>query len=268
MTIRRRQFLAVLALVALTLGAGCLGYITGGGEIDDATLDREPAEPYAFDTERDGLLVVTTEAEYRAVYNVSDREEVRLFRETGYGTEEPIELHALRVRYADGEVVNGSTFRSHGGEVEQTTDEVWVRFPADRDVVQLAFTAPSTPKRLVARIPVEGSIEVVLPPDRRVDFFLFGNVAPGGYETEVRGDRQHVVWDDFTGNQIIVQFYLQRDLGIFAVAFVVAAAIAVAGVYYYRRRIERLEEQRKEMGLDVEEEIDEYDDEDPPPGLR
>lgn len=268
MTVRRRQLLAVLAFVALLLGAGCLGYVTGGGEIDDSTLDREPAEPYEFGSDRDGLLIVTQESEYRAVYDVDGREQVRLYQETGYGTEEPIELHALRVRYADGEVVNGSTFRAHGGEVERTPDEVWVRFPDDLEVEKLAFTAPSTPKRFVATVPVEGSLEVALPPERRVDFFLFGNVAPGGYETEVRGDTQHVVWEEFSGDRVIVQFYLQRDLWIFAAAFAIAAVIAVAGVSYYRRRIERLEAQRKEMGLDVEEELEEHDDDGPPPGLR
>lgn len=268
MTSRRRLLLAVVALAALTLGAGCLGYVTGGGEVDDATLDREPAEPYAFDTDRDAHLVVTSEANYRAVYNVSQRDELRLYRETGYGTEEPIDLRAFRVQYADGEVVNGSAFRSHGGEVERTTDEVWVRFPADRDADAVAFTASSTPKRFVTRVPVDGSVEVVLPPDRRMDFFLFGNVVPGGYETEISGEQQHIVWDEFSGDRVIVQFYLERDLVIFAAAFAVAAVIAMAGFYYYRRRIERLERQRKEMGLDVEEEIDEYDDDEPPPGLR
>lgn len=268
MTVRRRKLLAALALVGLLLGAGCLGYVTGGGEIDDATLDREPAVAYDFDTGVDGRLTVTEASEYRAVYDVEGREQVRLFRETGYGTEEPIELHAFRVRYADGEVVNGSTFRAHGGEVEQTTDEVWVRFPEDREAEKLGFTAPSTPKRFVARVPVEGSLEVVLPPDRRVDFFLFGNVAPGGYETEVDGDTQRIVWEEFEGDRVIVQFYLERDLAIFAVAFVIAVVIAVAGVYHYRRRIERLAERRREMGLDVEEDPDEHDDRDPPPGLR
>ena len=269
MTVRRRLLLAVVVVVLLALSAGCLAYVTGGGEVDDETLDREPAEPYEFDVDRDGYLVVTTESNYRAVYNVTDRGEVRLHRETGYGTEEPIDLHALRVQYAGGEVVNGSTFRAHGGEVEQTTDEIWVRFPDDREADKLAFTASSTPKRFVAKIPVEGTLEVILPPDRRMDFFLFGNVAPRGYETEIRGDRQHIVWEDFTGATVVVQFYLQRDLWIFAAGLGVAVVIAVVGLLHYRRRIEELTQRRKEMGLDVEEEVDEYDDDDePPPGLR
>lgn len=270
MTVRRRLALAVLVLVLLTVSGGCLAYLTGGGEVDDETLDREPAEPYDFDTDLDGYLIVTTEANYRAVYNVTNREEVRLHRETGYGTEEPIDMHAFRVQYADGEIVNGSTFRTHGGEVEQTPDEIWVRFPDDREASTMAFTASSTPKRFVAQVPVEGSLEVVLPPDRRMDFFLFGNVAPRGYETEIHGDTQHIVWEDFTGSSVIVQFYLQRDLYIFAGGSTLALLIAIVGLYYYRQRIEKLARRRREMGLDLGEELDEYDDDDdePPPGLR
>lgn len=270
MTVRRRLVLAVVVLVFLTLGAGCLGYLTGGGDVDNETLDREPAAAYDFDTDRDGYLIVTTESNFRAVYNVTGREEVRLFQETGYGTEEPINFHAFRVQYADGTVVNGSTFRAQGGDVEQTTDEVWIRFPEDREPDRIAFTAESIPKRFVTRVPVEGTVEVVLPPDRRSEFFLVGNVAPRGYETEIHGDQQHIIWNDFTSDRVIVQFYLQRDLQIFGVALAVAAVIAIGGVYYYRRRIEELEARRKSMGLDVEEEIDEYDDDDdnPPPGLR
>jgi len=38
------------------------------------------------------------------------------------------------------------------------------------------------------------------------------------------------------------------------------------GLFYYRRQIDRLRQQRLEMGIDVE--IDDDDDDGPPPGMR
>ena len=41
--------------------------------------------------------------------------------------------------------------------------------------------------------------------------------------------------------------------------------VAVAGGVYYRREIRKLQEQREEMGLNVD--VDQGDDEGPPPGM-
>lgn len=263
----RRLVLATLALAALAASAGCLGYVTGGGEIGDATLDEEPPEPYEWDVDRDAYIVVRTDATFQAVYRVDGRESVRLYRSTGYGTEEPPDLESFRYRYPNGTVITGSEFRDRGGEIEQTTDEIHVRFPPEMREGRFAFRASSIPKRFTLPVYVEGSYEVVLPPDRRIDFPVFGTAAPRGYETVVRGDRQHVRWEEVTSGTILVQFYLQRDLYIFAVVVVVATLIGTGGALYYRRQLRRLQETREELGLDVEVEDDDEFDDDPPPGM-
>lgn len=245
----RRLLLAVAALALLVLGAGCLDYVTGGGEISDERLDREPAQPYVWDSERDAHITVRTDAKFQAVYRVEEEDRLRLYRPTGYGTEDPLDVESIRFRYENGTEVNGSEFESHGGEIEQTTDEVWVSPPGDGKV---ALTAGSTPKRFTLPVYVEGSYEVVLPEDRRVDFFLFGKISPRGYETSIDDGRLHITWDEVDSGSILVQFYIQRDLHLFAAAVTVLAAVAAFGLYYYRRQIDRLHETRVEMGLDAE----------------
>lgn len=246
----RRLLLAAATLALLVLGAGCLGYVTGGGEISDERLDRAPAEPYVWDSERDAHITVRADAEFQAVYRVEEGDRLKLYRPTGYGTEDPLKVESVRFRYENGTEVNGSEFEDHGGKIEQTTDEVWISPPGDGKV---AITAGSTPKRFTLPVYVEGSYEVVLPEDRRVDFFLFGKISPRGYETTVdENGRVHVTWDEVGGESILVQFYIQRDLHIFAAAVAVLAGIGMFGLYYYRRQIDRLHEARVEMGLDVE----------------
>jgi len=249
----RRLGLAVMAVVLLAVSAGCLGYITGGGEVSDERLDREPAEPYTWDTDRDGHLTLHTPSEVQAVYRVDANQELRLYQPAGIGQEEPLDISAVRFRYTDGTVISGTELRNRG-RVEQTTDEVYVTAPDDG---QLAFSASAMPRRLTMPVYVEGSYEVVLPDEYRLDFFLFGNVAPRGAETEIIDNRVHVRWDEVTGNTILVQYYLDRDLYIFGGAVVVLLAIGTGGLYYYRRQIDRLHDVRVEMGLDTEDEDDE-----------
>ncbi|MEA1931737.1 MAG: DUF5803 family protein [Euryarchaeota archaeon] len=252
----RRLGLAIVAVVALAATAGCLGYITGGGEISPERLDEEPTEPYSWDTDRDALLTLHTADEVQAVYDVNASQELRLYIPAGLGREEPLDVSAVRFRYADnGTVISGTEIRERGGEIDQTTDEVDVTVP-DADG-QLAFSASATPRRLSLPVYVEGSYEVILPEDYRMDFFLFSNAAPRGADTEIIDNRVHVQWEEVTGGTILVQYYLERDLYVFGGAAVLLSLIGVGGLYYYRRQIDRLHDVRVEMGLDTEE-----DDED------
>lgn len=251
----RRLGLAVIALVLLAISAGCLGYITGGGEVDDEVLNEEPAEPYSWNTDRNASFNLHTGSEYQAVYQVDAGQEIRLYRSTGPGTEGPLDISAVRFQYEDGTVINGTELRdSAAGDVDQTPDEVFVTAPDDG---KLAFSASATPRRFTVPVYVEGSYEVVLPDNYRLDFFLFGNIAPRGAETEIIDNRVHVTWDEVTGDMILVQYYLERDLYIFGGAVVLLSVIGAGGLYYYRRQIDRLHEVRLQMGLDTEE-----DDED------
>ncbi len=250
--------MAVVALVLLTVTAGCLAFVTGGGEPDDATLDREPAEPYEFDSDRDGHLTLHTASEVQAVYRVEAGETFRLATSSGLGTEEPLDIAAVRFQYDNGTVINGTTLReSADGDIDQTPDEVFITVPADG---KLAFSASATPRRFSMPAHVEGSYKVILPPSNRIDFFLFSNTAPGGAESELIDDRVHVTWDEVSSGTIVVQYYQQRDLFIFGGAVVLLSAIAVGGLYYYRRKIDELYHARVEMGLDTEVDEDREND--------
>ncbi len=260
----RRVVLGVICVIALVSGAGCLDYVTGGGEVTADTLDQEPPVAYEWNTDSDVYIDVSTDASFTATYNVSGVEELRLYRTSFRGLEEPLALEAFRYQYPNGTVITGSEFRDRGGEIEQTPDEIFVRFGDGLQDGRIGIHANSIPKRFTLPTYVEGSYEVALPPDRRVDIWLFGNVAPRGHETTVENGRQHVIWEDVSSETVVVQFYLQRDLYVFAIVISIAALIGLGGAVYYKRRLDSLKQQRQEMGLDVE--VDDDVDDDSPPG--
>lgn len=264
-----RRAAALLAVAVLAITAGCAGAF--GGSLSEEQLGQEPAEPYEWDADTDVYIVVTEDAHFRAVYDIpTNQSEMRLYRRDGFGGTNPIPVRAVRYRYPNGTVINGTEFDQHGGSIVQTNDAVVVQFPHDEDnwgendTAQLAFTSESTPKRFTLPTFRQGSYEVVLPPNRSVDFFLFGNVAPRDYEQTEIDNRTHIRWDDVTSGTIIVQFYLERDLYIFGGIFGLLAVIALIGVAYYRRQIEELRKRREQV--DVETEVD-RDRKGPPPGM-
>lgn len=266
-----RQARIALGLAVLLALSGCLGAIRGPQAMDDEALDQEPAEPYNFDADVDAHITVTSDATFRAVYRVGDREELELFRRDGLGGRNALSVRAVRFQYANGTVITGSEFDERGGEITETREEVKIVLPADATGGKLAFTADSTPKRFAIPAFLEGSYHLVLPPDRSIDFFLFSNVHPRGYETRTVDGQTHIEWENVESDSVLVRFYHERDLTLFGGGVLVLGTIAVVGLNYYRRKIEELERQRKEMGLDVEEELEEADDEfddGPPPGMR
>ena len=252
----RRFALAVATIALLAVSAGCLGYATGGGEVTNETLNAEPPREYDFDTNRDAAFELSTDARYTVVYSIGDREELRLFEQTPYAGDQPMEFEALRYRYPDGDVINGSEFRARGGEVEQTTDETWIRFADDMAGGKLAFAGAGSPRRFTMRAYVEGSYAVTLPPDFSTEVPIVGHVSPRDHEVETVGDRDRVVWEEVTGGSVVVQSYREGDLVVFGVILVVAAAAAVAGTLYFRRQLEALREQRRDLGLSVNEDDD------------
>ena len=246
----RRLALAVLAVLTLTVTAGCLDYVTGGGEISDNVLDTDPDAAYDWETDRNVTLTLDTGSQFRGVYNVSADQRLRLYQPTSIGQEGPLDISAVRFRYDNGTVISGTELRARG-EIDQTPDEVYVTVPADG---RLAFTAGATPRRLTLPVYIEGSYEVILPEGSRMDFFLFSNAVPAGATTERVDNRVHVTWENVESSSILVQYYKQNDLTIFGAIIGVLSAIAVGGLYYYRRQIDRLHATRVEMGLDDEDE--------------
>jgi len=263
---RRRLRLAVaVALLAIT--AGCLG----GGPVSEQELDEEPPlGGYAWDAGVDVHIAITEGARFQAVYNASAFEQgsVELYRNDGVGGRNPIPVSAVRYRYENGTQLNGSEFRARGGEVSRSREVVNVTLPPDAAGGQLAFTSQSTPKRFTLPVFVEGSYEVVLPPDRDISVPIIGSTSPGASEVATdEQNRVHIRWAEVTSRNIVVQFYLQRDLYIFGGLLAVLFVIGGLGLFRYQRQIKVLQEEREELGLDVETDDDEFD-QGPPPGMR
>jgi hypothetical protein len=262
-----RLVLGTASLVFLLLTAGCLGAIMGPQEVSNDRLNEPPAADYTWDSTRDAHITIVENATFAAVYDLNSTE-IQLFRRDGLGGRNAIRVSALRYQYDNGTVIGASQLKARGGTVEQTRDAVTVTLPEDaRDSPgKLAFTSTSTPKRFSLPTFVKGSYEVVLPPDRRVDFFLFGQVRPNYTERTVDDASQtHLYWDDVQTDSMLVQFYLQRDLTIFGGIAAALVLVALGGLFYYKRQIEALEEQRRDMGLDADIERDDGDG--PPPGM-
>lgn len=269
-----RKVLAAVALCALVFGTGCLGFFQGPQPIDDAQLNQEPPgnHSYRWGSDRAAHIQVTDDAEFLAVYEVpTNRSQVTLYRNDGFGGTNAIEVNAVRYRYSNGTVITGGEFGQHGGSVERTREEVVITLPTDAEggSGQLAFTSSSTPKRfsLPAYDWVGGSsYEIVLPPERSIDLPVFGNVRPGGYEASEIDGRTHIVWSDLSAGSVAVQYYLQRDVYVFGGIALALGVVGVVGLLYYRRQIEELRERRQEMGVDADGDDDDFGG-GPPPGM-
>lgn len=268
MTVRRRQLLAVAALAALTLGSGCLGGVFGGGSVSNDRLgERSACGDYRWNASADVHVTVTENGEFCAVQRIRS-DSTELFTRDGFGGREPLDVSAVRYRYPNGTVVDGVELRERGGSIERTDETVQVTLPDGTTGGQLGYNGPSSPKRFSLPTFADGaSYEVVLPPHRRIDFFLFGNVNPPGYSSTIddRG-RTHVLWNEVTANSIAIRFYHQRDLTIFAAIVGALSVVAVGGVIYYQRQIRRLRRRREESDIDVD--VDDEFDDGPPPGMR
>jgi len=249
--VNRRFALAVAVVALLAVSAGCLTYVNDGGDVANATLDTDPPREYDFATDRDAAFTLSTGTQYTAVYNVSGVEELRLYRQTPYAGDQPLEFEAFRYRTTDGEVLNGTEFRARGGEVDRTPDETWIRFGDGLGGGQVAFSATGSPRRFSTLTYVEGSYAVTLPPGFSTEFPVVGHISPRGYDVETVGDRDRIVWEDVTSGSVVVQSYRETDLLVFGVILAVAILAAIVGTVYFRRQLEALRERRREMGLGV-----------------
>jgi len=259
-----RRYLLPLALLVLVVTSGCMGFF-GSQPISDERLDEAPPSPYVWDSDVNAHITITENARFQAVYRLN-QSSIELFRRDGFGGRNSIPVSAVRYRYPNGTVITGTELRARGGAIDRSRSRVSITLPSGAEGGKLAFTSSSTPKRFSLPTFVNGSYAVVLPPNRRVSVFPFGKVHPGGYEVIPQGDQRVIRWDSVETDAVSVQFYLQRDLLIFGGAAAVLAVVGVGGVFYYKRRIDELREQREELGLDVDTEDDEFRD-DPPPGM-
>jgi hypothetical protein len=247
--------LHALAVVALVATAGCTGLF--GGVSDDQLCE---AQTYEWNTTAAVTYNVTSGGQYLATMEINNSSSLELYETDGLGNDQPLQIRSVKFRAPDGTV-----YGCEAVEVSTSRRRTTVEFPTDDGT--FAFTAASTPKRFTTRTFVNGSHEVVLPADREVSNPLFGNVQPREYEIDRSGERLHVRWDTVDGPNLLVQYYLERDLTIFFALVVLAGLAAVGGLLYYYRLIRGLQRKREEAGLDVDVDDDEFDD-GPPPGMR
>jgi hypothetical protein len=264
----RRLLLATLTVAVLGVTAGCLGF--GTGDLPEERMNADPpGDGYAWDANATAHIEIQTNAKFTTVYRLN-QSEIELYRRDGFGGRNPLSVEAVRYRYPNGTVITGGEMIARGGTVSQNRDVVTVALPSDAPPGgggQLAFTGSGSPKRFSLPTFVKGSYEVVLPPDRHVEFPLFGTVNPSNYELSSEGDRVNIYWENVTADTVSVQFYLQRDLYVFAGIVALLGVVGLGGLLYYRRQIASLQEEREEMGLDVDVDDDDFGD-GPPPGMR
>lgn len=268
----RRLLLASAAVVLLAVTSGCLG-LFGSNDVPADRLDSQPPVEggYAWDANATAHIEILESTKFTAVYELN-QSEIELYRRDGVGGRNPLSVEAVRYRYPNGTVINGSEIRARGGAVQQSRDETTVALPNDAPQNgggKLAFTSDGSPKRFSLPTYVQGSYEIVLPPDRSINAPIIGQANPSGYERLTTDDGRSLLrWQNVENAETVsVQFFLERDLYVFGGVFALFALIGVGGLLYYRRKIEALREQREEMGLNVDTEGDEFDD-GPPPGMR
>lgn len=238
----KRTRLVPLALVLVVVTTGCLG---GFGDISEEDLCADAS--YDWDTDANATYTVWTNSSYAAVYDVENSSSMELHSRDGLGNDEPVHIESVKFRAEDGTV-----YDCEDVEVETTRHETIVEFPEENG--QFAYTAESSPKRFVTQQYVDGSHEVILPPNREISNPVFGSVQPSEDETERVDGRLHVRWDEPEGNRLVVQYYLDRDVPLFVGIVVVAGIAAIIGFAYHYRLLQGLQRRREEAGIDLDEE--------------
>ncbi|QKY19580.1 hypothetical protein B4589_004000 [Halolamina sp. CBA1230] len=260
-----RRLLALVALVGLVTLSGCMGGLGGGGPTSPDRLDEPPEAAYDWDAADDVHITVTSNVTYRAVYDASAVEEdIRLSRPGFLGTDQPLTISSLRYRYPNGTTINGSAFGDHGGDVRTQNNHLVIEPPGEEGWV--AYSGESTPKQFTHPVAVEeGNYTVVLPEDREASIPLFGRIAPPADSKTVVDGHLTIEWTEISRESLSVRFYLPRDVQLFAGLLVGLLGVAIVGGAYYLRQIRELQERREEMGFDID--IEQDDDDGPPPGM-
>lgn len=235
-----RKLLVAAGVLALAVTAGCLG---GGGA---GPTDQQLAQNATYDWENDADVAVDVGGgEYQVVASVDNQTEARFARSDGFGGRNPLPISSVQFRYP-----NGTQVGADGIDVSTRNSRTVVTFPAENGT--FAYSANAGGRSASIPVRFEGSHEVVLPPGMRTSVPVFGFVEPGGYEKTIEDNRVHVRWDSLDGGRINTQYYLQRDILLFAVVTGALLVLAAGGVVYYRILIRRLEDEREDAGLDVE----------------
>lgn len=251
---RRHLVLAALAVVLLL--AGCS---TGPREIPAKDLAGDAT--YDWDTNATVSFNLTGD-QYTAIYEIRNQSSLEVYGTGTFGGDQPIDLEALRFRFQNGTVVNANHTKL---SVVKQSKQTNVSLPTRNGT--LAYAGPRSGKEFRTPVFVEGSWEVTLPVSARVGIPLLSSASPGGYHGSVSDNRLTLRWENVTASSVHARWYLQFDLLLFSTLAVAGFGLAIGGAVYYLRQIRRLERQREQIGIDLEEEDDDLQDREPPPGM-
>lgn len=252
-----RRSRAVGALVLALLLAGCS---VGPQEIPEKDLTGDAA--YDWDTNATVTYNITGN-QYTAVFNITNRSSLPVWGQGTLGGDQPIDVQAVRFRHRNGTVLN-ATHPNLTVVREQKRTNITV--PARSG--KLAYGGERNGKEFRSPAFLDGSWEVTLPVSARVGVPLLSAVGPGGYNRSYANNRVTLRWGNVTASNVHARWYLQLDLFLFATLAIAGLGLAIGGSVYYLRQIRRLERQREEIGVDVEQEDDDLEDRGPPPGMR
>lgn len=258
----RRLVCAVGLLAVLVALAGCTS-VFGPGQPGDSQLN----ENATYDWETNATTTYdVSKTELAGVVTVENRSWIKLYQTDELGNEEPLSVAALRFRYPNGTVVSPA---NSSLAVDNGRSRANVTLPQAGG--QMAFTAerPKS-KRFATPLFANGphDVEVTLPPGARVGIPLLSQVSPPAENRWVGDDRMTVRWDGVSNGPLVLRYYLARDILIFGGLAGILTLAGLGGAVYYLREIRVLERKREEIGLDVEMEDDDFNDDGPPPGMR
>lgn len=233
-----RLTLAAAAFAVLAVTAGCAAF--GSGDVDRGKLEEEVV--YDWNTEADVTITIGKDR-YQAVYQFENRSSIELYRFRRLNNERPIDPIGAKFRHTDGTIVN-----IEPGAVEKTRSRTIISLPASEG--QFAYSAPKTGKSIRVPVAAEGSYEVILPPNARVKYPLLGRVSPRGYVPEPMDGQVRLRWEEVTSDQIVVRYYLVRDLLIFGSLVAIAIALILGGSVYFWLQLRTLRDRREEVALE------------------
>ncbi len=255
---KRRALLAVVIAVFIS---GC-GFF-GGGEISDDDLLEEQEYNWESNATATFDLDVSSSA-YATVIDVEGQDELEIHRESTFRGDRSVSIEALQFRFTNGTVVDAS----HSGLTAiEGSDETTIELPAENGSV--GYTAPRSGKSWSTPTFVDGQHRLDLPESTRVGVPMLSRTSPSSDDSVVEDDQMSLYWDDIEeGDRLSVRYYLVRDLYLFGGLFAIAVSLGIGGVTYYYRQIRRAKKKREDVGLDIDMEDDDIDDDGPPPGMR
>lgn len=256
---KRRR--ALLALVAVVFLAGC--GLFGGGEIDEDDLVGEQEYNWESNATTAVDLSVSSNA-YAAVVDVEGQSSLEVYRVSTFRGDSSVSIEALQFQFPNGTIVDAT---HQNLTAIEGSDETTINLPAENGSV--GFTASRDGKRYSSPVFVDGDYEIELPESTRVGIWGLSRTSPSPDETVLEDDQMTLHWEDMErGDAISIRYYLVRDMYLFGGLLAISLSLAIGGFTYYYRQIRRAQAKREEVGLDVDMEDDDLEDDGPPPGMR